>query len=192
MLDERLKLLVDLVSMMDQKVIKGGKTDPDFHRLLAAMRMAIDYFAYEMDRKSERLGQALKVKDSTESARKSLLEENKKLRERLKQKRSKKEPIHKSKPDPKTPQEWLSMPLLHFPTDKSTFPVRLKNAILNCSPRQGDRLIMLGDVLTIDVENFRCPHFGKVSAAQLRQLQNKWREEFGDDFEKELKIWSAS
>jgi hypothetical protein len=83
MLDERLKLLVDLVSMMDQKVIKGGKTDPDFHRLLAAMRMGIDHFAYEMDEKDKKLANALRAKDSIETATKSVLEENKKLIEKV-------------------------------------------------------------------------------------------------------------
>lgn len=94
-----------------------------------------------------------------------------------------------------TSQQWLSLPLEFIPTEKETFPIRLKNCLLNflsdeCR-RQG-RLVQVGDVLLIDAGNIRAPNFGKVSAAQLREWQNNWRQEFGEDFEKELKIWEAS
>lgn len=202
MLDDRLKLLVDLVGIMDRKVIKGGKTDPDFHRMLAAMRMAIDYFAYEMDEKSKKLSKALRAKDSIETARKSAMEENKKLIEKV-QKLSRQvaesraiTPCNKSKPDPKTPQDWLSMPMRHFPVSKQQFGSRLKRALefeLREKCRQEQRSLQLGDALLFDANKLKgYPNIGKISIQQLTNWQAKWRQEFGDDYEKELKIWEAS
>ncbi len=94
-----------------------------------------------------------------------------------------------------TSQQWLSIPLEYMPTEKTTFPLRLKNCLLNFLSnecRKEGRLVQVGDVLLVDADNSRIPNFGKVSAAQLRLWQAKWRDEFGDDYEKELKIWSAN
>jgi hypothetical protein len=45
--------------------------------------MGIDHFAYEMDEKDKKLANALRAKDSIETATKSVLEENKKLIEKV-------------------------------------------------------------------------------------------------------------
>lgn len=195
MLDNRLKNLVRLVDEMDSQIMRGKRADSDFYRLLTGLRFLIDHFADQVDEKNKKIGQLLKSSDKANEQNKLLHTENTKLREQV-SKMLNITPCTKSKPDPKTTQEWLSMPLSHFPTDKKVFGSRLKMRLegkLHLKCKEQERSVQLGDVLLFDPNSLkREPNIGKVSIQQLKNWQAKWRQEFGEDFEKELKIWEAS
>ena len=141
----------------------------------------------------ERMLGLLKQKDNLNEQNRILYQENLRLRAQVK-KMLNIEPCTKSKPDPKTPQQWLSMPLRHFP--KKLIGSRLLSMLeLETWPdrKEQERSAQLGDSLLVDPNSLKGRrNIGKVTIKRLADWQAKWRQEFGDDYEKELKIWEAS